>query len=157
MDTKDTIKGKKILIIEDDRLLHNLLADKMMQLREKGIEVYPTMNAEEGMAKAVEVHPDLILLDIVLPGMTGFEFLERLRKEAGLEKTPVIILSNLNADTDKERARSLGALAYLVKANLSLSEISKTVESVLHGQQITPPKEAQSDARQMLTGSLVYL
>src|SRR3989344_3173238 len=136
------LAGKKILIVEDDPLLHNLLSDKMAQLREKGIEVYPTMNAEEGLAKAKEVQPDLIMLDIVLPGMTGFEFLEHLRKEVGLEKTPVVVLSNLSDDSDKERARGLGVVAYLVKADFSLSEISSAIEELLEGKALTAHENA---------------
>ena len=116
------LTGKKILIVEDDPLLHNLLADKMVQLRQKGLDVFPTVNAEEGLVKAREVKPDLIMLDIVLPGMTGFEFLEQLRKEPGLENTPVVVLSNLSDESDKDRARKLGVIAYLVKADFSLGD-----------------------------------
>ncbi len=134
------LKGKKIVIVEDDPLLHSLLADKMKQLREKGVEVFPTVNAEEGLKQAQESKPDLVMLDLVLPTMDGFEFLQRLRAIAGLEKTPVIVLSNLSAETDKERARSLGVVAYLIKADFSLSEISSTVEEILQGKQMSPQK-----------------
>lgn len=125
--------GKKVLIIEDDPLLHTLLADKMIQLREKGVEVAPVMRAEEGLEEAKRLHPDLVLLDLILPSMNGFDFLEALRKAPGLEKTPVVILSNLSADSDKVRAKSLGAVAYMVKADFSLSEISAVVEDLLLG------------------------
>lgn len=129
--------GKKVILIEDDPLLHSLLADKMAQLREKGVEVLPVMRAEEGLEEAKKTHPDLILLDLILPTMNGFDFLERLRKEPGLEKTPVVVLSNLSADADKERARSLGVIAYMVKADFSLSEISAAIESILKGERPT--------------------
>src|SRR3990167_4645875 len=149
--------GKKILIVEDDPLLHNLLSDKMAQLREKGIEVYPTMNAEEGLAKAREVIPDLVMLDIVLPGMTGFEFLEQLRKEAGLEKTPVVVLSNLSDDSDKARAKSLGVIAYLVKADFSLGEISSAIEELLQDGKMGSHESAAPNVEKTSKGYMIYL
>src|SRR3989338_351671 len=106
----DSMKGKKVLIVEDDPLLHSLLMDKLSQLRGKGLEVYLATNAEEGLTKAREVKPDLIMLDLVLPGMTGFEFLEQLRLERGLAATRVVGLSNLSDDSDKEHAKRLGVV-----------------------------------------------
>ncbi len=151
------LKGKKVLIVEDDPLLHNLLADKMAQLRESGVEVFPMVNGEEGLAKSKEVHPDLILLDIVLPGMTGFEFLEKLRAEPELAKVPVVVLSNLSADTDKEKARSLGVIAYLVKADFSLSEISEAVSEILSGKPLTNHESEAPDIKKTSKGYMVYL
>jgi len=157
-ETAASITGKKVLIIEDDPLLHNLLADKMKQLREKGVEVHSVMSAEEGLQTAKSVLPDLILLDLVLPNMTGFEFLESMRKEPGLEKTPVVILSNLSADSDKERARMLGVIAYFVKADFSLSEISGAVEEMLLGHAVPTPKDAVPGIQRTEDGSyMVYL
>lgn len=159
MSTSDTsLTGKKVIIIEDDPLLHNLLADKMKVLRDKGVEVHPVMNAEEGLTTAKEVKPDLILLDLVLPNMTGFEFLENLRKEPGCEKIPVVILSNLSADSDKERAKSLGVVAYFVKANFSLSEISGAVEELLLGHAVPAPKDSTPGIQKTASGGyMVYL
>jgi DNA-binding response OmpR family regulator len=156
MEQASDIAGKKILIVEDDPLLHTLLSDKMKQLREKGVEVVPVMNAEEALQKAPTLVPDLVMLDLVLPGMNGFEFLEALRKTAGFEKTPVIILSNLGADSDKERARSLGVTAYLVKANYSLSDISAAVEEVLRGHAV-PQASGAPDVQKTSQGYMVYL
>ncbi|OGG65411.1 hypothetical protein A3D71_04635 [Candidatus Kaiserbacteria bacterium RIFCSPHIGHO2_02_FULL_55_20] len=149
--------GKSILIIEDDPLLHSLLADKMKQLRDKGVKVFPTMSAEEGLKQAQESKPDLIMLDLVLPTMDGFEFLQRLRAIPGFEKTPVVVLSNLSADTDKERARSLGVIAYMVKADFSLSEISAAVEQILQGKQVSPPKPADGTLTKTPLGYMTYL
>src|SRR3989344_2916547 len=149
--------GKKILIIEDDPLLHNLLSDKMKQLREKGVEVFPTMNAEEGLKQAQESKPDLIMLDLVLPTIVGFEFLQRLRAMPGFEKIPVIVLSNLSGDADKERARSLGVIAYLVKADFSLSDISNAVEEILQGKQMSTPKAPELGVKKTPWGYMAYL
>lgn len=152
------LSGKKVMIIEDDPLLHNLLADKMTQLREKGVEVYPVMNAEEGLKTAESAHPDLILLDLVLPNMTGFEFLEQLRAKPGNEKTPVVILSNLSADSDRERAKQLGVTAYFVKADFSLSEISGAVEELLLGHAVPAPKDQTPGIKKTESGGyMVYL
>lgn len=151
------LKGKKVIVIEDDPLLHTLLADKMKQLRDKGVEVMPVMRAEEGLEEAKKSHPDLILLDLILPTMNGFEFLEHLRKEPGLEKTPVVILSNLSDESDKERARSLGVTAYLVKADFSLSEISTAVEDILSGKPLPQAQSKPVDVQKTPSGYVVYL
>ncbi len=158
MMTDTSVSGKKVIIIEDDPLLHNLLADKMKQLRDKGVEVHPVMNAEEGLQTAGSINPDLILLDLVLPNMTGFEFLEQLRKQPGQEKTPVVILSNLSADSDRERAKQLGVIAYFVKADFSLSEISGAVEEILLGHAVPAPKDTVPGIKKTETGGyMVYL
>src|SRR3989344_3197855 len=121
------VKGKKVLSVEDDVLWRRLLFDRLARRREKGIEVLPTANAEEGLEKARAEKPDIVLLDLVLPGVNGFDFLERLRKDDELKGTTVAILSNLSDESDKARARSLGAVAYFVKADFSLGEISDAV------------------------------
>jgi len=157
MTEAKAIAGKKVLIVEDDPLLHNLLSDKMTQLREKGVEVIPTTNAEEGLEKARGAKPDLIVLDLVLPGMNGFEFLEKLRASEGLEKTPVVVLSNLSGDADKERAKTLGVIGYLVKADFSLTEISDAVQEVLQGEHIKHHEAPPSDIKKTSKGYIVYL
>lgn len=155
--TAVNVQGKKVLIVEDDPLLHTLLTEKLAELRAKGLEMFPTMNGEEGLAKAREVKPDLVLLDLVLPGMSGFEFLEKLRAEPGVEKTPVVILSNLSDDSDKERAKSLGVVAYLVKANFSLSEISAAIEEILGGGTVHESTAPEPAIQKTSKGYLIYL
>lgn len=159
MSTTDPVNliGKKILIVEDDPLLHSLLADKMKQMREKGVEVFPVVDAEEALKQAQEVKPDLIMLDLVLPTIDGFEFLRRLRATAGSEKVPVMVLSNLSADSDKERARSLGVVAYLVKADFSLSEISNAVQEILLGKPVGAPKVPEIGLKKTPDGHIAYL
>ena len=125
------LTGKKILIVEDDAFLHNLLADKLEQLRKNGIEVYPTFSGKEALEKAKEVHPDVVLLDVVLPGMNGFEVLEALRKDPELKDVSVIILSNLNQDKDKQRAKELGVTDYMVKASFMLEELVERITTIL--------------------------
>ncbi|MDP3646436.1 MAG: response regulator [bacterium] len=119
--------GKKVLIVEDDTFLHGLIANKMTELLEQGIEVFPVLDAKEALKTAHEVHPDLLLLDIALPDKNGFTFLEELRKEDAFKTMPVIVLSNLDSDEDHTRAKELGVTSYLVKADFPLSEISKEI------------------------------
>ncbi len=151
------LNGKKVLVIEDDILLSTLLSDNLAHLHEKGLEVYMTVNAEDGFVKAREVKPDLILLDIILPGMTGFEFLEQLRKEETLTKTRVIVLSNLGDDSDKERAKNLGVIAYFIKANFSLNEISGAIEDILHDRTITMHSNHEPVIERTSQGNMIYL
>ncbi len=135
----DELKGKRVLIVEDDSLLHGLLVKNLTALETKGVVIDAAVDGNDALKKAQDAHPDLIILDLVLPTMSGFEFLEKARQEKGLEKTPVLLLTNLNTDADRERARSLGVLAYLVKADFSLSEISSTVEDFLLGKKAHIP------------------
>src|SRR3990167_6019723 len=151
-------KGKKVLIIEDDPLLNTLLMDKLSQLREKGLEVYLATNGEEGVAKARELKPNLIMLDLVLPGMTGFDFLELMLKDEGIAKTPTVILSNLSDDSDKEHAKRLGVVAYFVKADFSLSEITKAIEEVLEHREVTPHTTPVPEVKKTQEGGyVIYL
>ena len=157
MAEHDSMQGKKVLIIEDDPLLHTLLTDKLAQLRTEGLEMYPTMSGEEGLAKAREVKPDIILLDLVLPGMTGFELLEKLRADPSIAHTPVAILSNLSDDSDKEKAKSLGVVAYLVKANFSLSEISTAIRQILQGKTVSTSTSEDPTIKKTPSGNLIFL
>jgi len=125
------LTNKKILIVEDDPLLQNLLVGKMVQFRDTGLKMLPAFNAEKALEIARTEKPDLILLDLILPGMGGFEFLAELRKDPTSAAIPVIVLSNLNEDQDKTKVKELGITKYFVKANFSLETIAKEVAGVL--------------------------
>jgi len=84
--------AKKILIVEDDKFLRELIVKK---LSSEGYEVPEAVNGEEGVKKIEEEKPDLVLLDLILPGMDGFEVLTQIKKNSELAQIPVIILSNL--------------------------------------------------------------
>ena len=127
------LKGKKVMIVEDDTLLHNLLSMRLAELRSEGIEVFPTFNGAQALKVASEQHPDLVLLDIMLPEMTGFEFLEKMRQDPALKDTPVVILSNLSGDQDKDKAKALGVREFFVKADFSLDDISSKIVGMLRG------------------------
>ena len=118
----------KILIIEDDKFLRDLLSQKLSR---EGFKVTAAVDGEEGFKSAVEDAPDLILLDLVLPGIDGFSILERIKKEAKLSSVPVLILSNLGQKEDVDRALALGAVDFMIKANFTPGEISERIKSIL--------------------------
>ena len=120
--------AKKILIIEDDVSLAENLSGA---LRDNGFLVTIANDGESGFRQAQEGHPDLILLDLVLPKKHGLKVLEDLNQDAGLKTIPVIVLTNLEDSTDIEGASSFGIKAYLVKANYSLPEIVEKIKEVL--------------------------
>lgn len=119
---------KTILIIEDDKFLREMMGKK---LEEEGYSVSMAIDGEEGIKKIQGEKPDLILLDLILPGIDGFEVLERMRKDADLAKIPVIILSNLGQKEEVERGLSLGAVDYLIKAHFTPREIIDKIKKVL--------------------------
>ncbi|KPJ71678.1 hypothetical protein AMJ50_00890 [Parcubacteria bacterium DG_74_3] len=119
---------KKILIIEDDKFLRELIAQK---LHREGFEVAEAIDGEEGIKKIVEEKPDLILLDLILPGIDGFEVLLRMKEDASLTLIPVIILSNLGQKEDVERGLKLGAVDYLIKAHFTPGEIIDKIKTNL--------------------------
>jgi DNA-binding response OmpR family regulator len=126
--TTPNSKGKKVLWAEDDRLLGTILTRKF------DASGYTLLRANDGQQalKFLETEtPDVIILDIMMPGITGMELLETLKKNDRVNKVPVIMLSNLNKQSDVEKARSLGANRFLVKATVSLDEIIKEAGAMM--------------------------
>jgi DNA-binding response OmpR family regulator len=119
---------KKILIIEDEKTLRFLLAQKLI---EENFDVLEAIDGEEGLQKLKENKIDLILLDLLLPGIDGFEVLSRIERDSKLSSIPVIILSNLGQMEEIEKGLKLGAADYLVKANFTLDEIIAKIRNVL--------------------------
>jgi len=120
--------AKTILIIEDDKFLRELIAQKLIK---EGYKASEAVEGEEGLKKIQEEKPDLVLLDLILPGIDGFEVLSKVKTDPELTKIPVIILSNLGQKEEIERGLKLGARDYLVKANFTLSEIIKKIKKIL--------------------------
>jgi DNA-binding response OmpR family regulator len=118
----------KILVVEDDKFVRELIVQK---LTEEEFEVSSAKDGEEGVKKSESEKPDLILLDLILPGIDGFEVLSRIRKNPLTEKIPVIILSNLGEKADVDRGIKLGANDYLIKAHFTPKEIVEKVRSIL--------------------------
>lgn len=115
----------KILIIEDDKFLKDLLSRKLK--REK-IEIITAIDGEEGLKKIKAKKPSLVLLDLILPGMNGFDVLKKIKEDPKISKVPVIVLSNLGQKEDISRALELGANDFLVKAHFTLGEITRRVK-----------------------------
>ena len=118
----------KILLIEEDQFLYKILTVK---LKRAGFDVFLAIDGEEGIKKAKETKPDLILLDLILPKINGFAVLSEIKKTPVLKKVPVVILSNLGQESDVEKGLRMGAEDYLIKTNLSLSEIVEKVKGYL--------------------------
>ena len=119
---------KKILFIEDEEVLQKTAGDT---LREAGFEVLSALDGEIGLRLAKNKNPDLVILDLVLPKTNGFEVLKTLKETQETARIPVIVLTNLEAMEDIQKALSLGATTYLVKANYTLQELVEKVKSVL--------------------------
>ena len=118
---------KKILVIEDEATLQKALNDVLAQ---EGYDVLNALDGMSGLDLALKENPDLILLDIILPKMDGFEVLKRLKEKES--KIPVIILTNLSDINDIQKALDLGATTYLVKADFHLDDVLKKVKETLN-------------------------
>ena len=118
----------KILIIEDDKFLRELIAKKLLK---EGFEIEEAIDGEEGLRKIKEVKPDLVLLDLILPGIDGFEVLKNIKEDPKLSLIPVVILSNLGQRDEVEKGLSLGAVDFLVKAHFTPEEIIEKIKTVL--------------------------
>jgi len=118
----------KILVIEDEDFLRDLI---VMKLKSKNYETLEAISGKVGLKKALEEKPDLILSDLILAGMDGFEFLEKIKADAELAKIPVIIMSNLGQKEEIDKAMKLGAVDFVVKAHINPSEIVERVGQIL--------------------------
>jgi len=120
--------AKKILIIEDDKFLRELISQKLIA---KGYEIIEAENGEKGIKMTEKEKPDLILLDLILPGIDGFEVLEKIKNDLKLSQIPVVILSNLGQKDDIERGLKMGAVDYLIKAHFTPGEIVEKIKTAL--------------------------
>jgi CheY-like chemotaxis protein len=119
---------RRILVAEDDRFLRRAAE---MALKRQGYTVLTAADGEEALRAARSVLPDLILLDLIMPKLNGFDVLQALKKDAPTAHIPVIILSNLGQDRDVQQAIDAGAAAYFIKTDLSLQALGQRVEEVL--------------------------
>ncbi len=119
---------KKILFIEDESTLQKTFEDILTQ---RGYKVISALDGEIGLRLAKSEKPDLILLDLVLPRMHGFEVLKELKGNPETEEIPVIILTNLEKMEDVEKAIELGAKTYLVKTKYAIEEVIEKLKKVL--------------------------
>ena len=119
---------KKILFIEDESALQKNIGGA---LEDEGYKVVSALDGEIGFKLAKKEKPDLILLDIILPKMNGFEVLECLKEDEATKEIPVIVLTNLEQLENIDRVLELGAKTYLVKTNYTLSEVVEKIKQTL--------------------------
>ena len=123
--------AKKILLVEDEPLLSNLLKQR---LEKEGMEVVQARDGQEALDFLRASKPDLIILDIILPKVSGFEVLQFLQSDPQLEKAPVIIASNLGQEADVNKGKTLGAVQYFIKAKMSIEDLVGEVKRAVDGQ-----------------------
>jgi len=119
---------KNILIIEDDEFFRELISKS---LSSGGFVVSGAVDGQKGIEKAKELKPSLILLDLLLPSMDGFEVLSNLKKDSETSSIPVLILSNLGSKEDIDKAVKLGAADFLIKSQFASDEIIKKIKSFI--------------------------
>ncbi|MDA2922836.1 response regulator, partial [Patescibacteria group bacterium AH-259-L07] len=111
---------KKILIAEDEPDMRAILVG---MVESAGYKVVPAEDGKKALELAEKERPDMILLDVVMPKMSGFEVLEKLKYNPATQETPVVILSNLGQEEEVIKGRALGAVDYLVKADVHLTDV----------------------------------
>jgi len=117
-----------ILLAEDDRILRKA---GEATLKKRGYAVIAAVDGEDALAKARAHKPDLILLDVIMPKLQGFEVLASLKSDAATRDIPVIMLSNLQDESDVRKAKDAGALDYLVKSNVPLDVLAARIAEAL--------------------------
>jgi len=117
-------KLSKILIIEDDQFIRRICKNG---LERSGFDVVTATEGEEGIEKAREQSPDLILSDLIMPHKNGFEMLEQIKKDEQLKDIPIIILSNLGQESDIQKIKKMGVVDYLIKSDFKIKEVVERI------------------------------
>jgi CheY-like chemotaxis protein len=129
------VAGESVLVVEDTELLRRIYTDKLSQ---EGYKVFQAADGLECLNIVRTQTLDLILLDLVMPRMSGLEALEALKRDPRTKNIPVIILSNLGQDTDIQRGLDLGAVDYLIKNAAKPADVSAKIESTLASRDEAP-------------------
>lgn len=122
------LSDKKIMWIEDDQFLSGIIAQK---LSSHGGTLIHSSNGEDGLAMVKKEKPDVLILDILLPGISGFEVLESIKTDPEVKHIPIVMFSNLGDPEDIKKAKDLGATKFLVKATLIPDELVNELVAVL--------------------------
>ncbi|MDD4900521.1 MAG: response regulator [Patescibacteria group bacterium] len=120
--------NKKILLVEDDATISSIYQAKFTA---DGFKVLTAQDGAVGLSLAKSEKPDIIMLDVILPGLDGFSVLEEIKKGQTTKHIPVIMLTNLGTEDDKIKGKKMGAADYLVKASLTPAEVSEKVKNIL--------------------------
>jgi CheY-like chemotaxis protein len=125
----------KIMLVEDDNNLRAIYGDRLLA---EGHEIVSAKDGEEALAVAVKEKPELIISDVMMPKISGFDMLDILRSTPETAHTKVIMMTALSQAEDKERANTLGADKYLVKSQVTLDDVARVVDEVLNGTSAAP-------------------
>jgi len=120
--------SKQILIIEDDDFFRELIKKKLVS---EGYEVSEAVDGEKGIEAMKEKNPNLVILDLLLPSIDGFEVLVKVKADSAISQIPVIVLSNLGQQEDIERGLRLGAADFLIKSQFDIDQIMEKVKGIL--------------------------
>ncbi|PJE65660.1 hypothetical protein COU91_00430 [Candidatus Saccharibacteria bacterium CG10_big_fil_rev_8_21_14_0_10_47_8] len=118
----------KVLLVEDDNNLREIFE---MRLQADGFQTLTASNGEEALVVAMRERPDLIVADVMMPKLSGFEMLETLRAAPGMEKVKVVMMTALGQAEDQARGEKLGVIKYLVKSQVTLEDFARVVSEVL--------------------------
>ena len=128
--TNSPTKQYKILLVEDDDALASVYQTR---LQAESFDVKRVPNGEDALAGALEYRPELVVLDVMMPKVSGFDVLDILRNTPETAKVKVVMLTALSQDSDKERAKSLGADDYLVKSQVVIADVVERIKHHLAG------------------------
>lgn len=130
METPPVATKGKILLVEDDLLMVRMYQRKFTK---EGYDIKVALDGVEGMeAVKGEYRPDIVLLDIMMPRMNGFQFLEGFKKEPANKSVPVVMLTNLiDTNESKKRSFDLGATDYIVKSEVSMEDVVRKIQEIL--------------------------
>jgi DNA-binding response OmpR family regulator len=119
----------KILFIEDDPLINKIYSTR---LKADGHEVFTAENGEEGLKIAMDNNPEIVILDVMMPRVDGFEVLEKLRADERFKLKPIIMYSNLNNEEEIKRAKQMGVTEFVIKANLSPTQMVEKIKQYIN-------------------------
>jgi len=121
-------QAKLLMVIEDDPLLTKMYKTKIAS---EGFRVITAQDGQEGLKKALEYKPDGIILDVMMPKLSGIDMLTRLRQDAYGKNIPVVIISNLSQEAEDGKAKELGVKEYLIKANYTPKEVIERLKQYI--------------------------
>jgi DNA-binding response OmpR family regulator len=122
------VHPKRILLVEDDDALASVY---LLRMQAEGFDVRRVSNGEDALAAALDYRPDLVLLDVMMPKVSGFEVLDILRNTPDTANLKIIILTALSQESDKKRAEDLGADDYLVKSQVVIADVINRIKQHL--------------------------
>lgn len=132
----------KLLIVEDDFSLRDIYSARLVA---EGYDVVTASDGEEALAVAVREHPDLIILDVMMPKISGFDVLDILRSTPDTKKTKVIMMTALSQDSDRQRGEALGVDKYLVKSQVTLEDVVVAAKQALENAAAAASAEKAAD------------